>query len=159
MPTKAYVLCLSAIFMAIICVATMIIQIPIPLGYAHLGDCVILLSAMCLDTSHAVLVSAVGSMLADFFTGFAIWCIPTLVIKGIMALIAAYMFTHDKIITGGIAALVFMTFGYTAAGALLYDSLEAGLASTPGLLLKSALNLVIFIFLSKHIPAFLKLKR
>ena len=30
-------MCITAVFMALTCVATMVVQIPIPLGYAHLG--------------------------------------------------------------------------------------------------------------------------
>ena len=29
-------MCVTAVFMALTCVATMVVQIPIPLGYAHL---------------------------------------------------------------------------------------------------------------------------
>lgn len=38
-------MCITAVFMALTCVATMVVQIPIPLGYAHLGDSVILICA------------------------------------------------------------------------------------------------------------------
>ena len=38
-------MCVTAVLMALTCVATMVVQIPIPLGYAHLGDSVILISA------------------------------------------------------------------------------------------------------------------
>ena len=34
---------LAALAMALVCVSTMMIQIPIPLGYMHLGNCCILL--------------------------------------------------------------------------------------------------------------------
>lgn len=38
-------MCMTAVFMALTCMATAFIQIPIPLGYAHLGDCIILIAA------------------------------------------------------------------------------------------------------------------
>lgn len=150
-------LCLTAVFMAIICVATMSVQIPIPLGYAHLGDCMVLLSALCLDTRQAVLASALGSMLADFITGFVIWCAPTFIIKGCMVLILAYVRQRTgRLLPGAVLALLFMTAGYTLTGALLYGGLAVGLASTPGLLLKSALNLALFLFLAKYLAPFIK---
>ena len=34
---------LAALAIAVVCVSTMVIQIPIPLGYMHLGNCCILL--------------------------------------------------------------------------------------------------------------------
>lgn len=42
-------MCITAVFMALTCVATMVVQIPIPLGYAHLGDSVILICAFFSD--------------------------------------------------------------------------------------------------------------
>ncbi len=42
-------MCITAVFMALTCVATMVVQIPIPLGYAHLGDSVILICAFSSD--------------------------------------------------------------------------------------------------------------
>ena len=64
-------LCLTAVFMALICVATMVIQIPIPLGYAHLGDCMILLATYLLGPVAGMLASGIGSAMADILTGYA----------------------------------------------------------------------------------------
>ena len=36
-------LAIDALAIALVCVSTMVIQIPIPLGYMHLGNCCILL--------------------------------------------------------------------------------------------------------------------
>ena len=36
-------LAINALAIALVCVSTMVIQIPIPLGYMHLGNCCILL--------------------------------------------------------------------------------------------------------------------
>ena len=45
--------------------------------------------------------------------------------------------------------LVWMVAAYTIFGAVLYDSIEAGLSSTPGLALKALLNAIIFLILVK----------
>ena len=42
---------------------------------------------------------------------------------------------------GMMAACLFMTTGYALSGAALYGSLSLGLASVPGLLIKSAVNI------------------
>lgn len=42
-----------------------------------------------------------------------------------------------------------MVAAYTIFGAVLYDSIEAGLSSTPGLALKALLNAIIFLILVK----------
>lgn len=151
------VLCLSAVFLAIICVATMAVQIPIPLGYAHLGDCMVLLAATCLDTKYAVLSAATGSMLADFITGFVIWCAPTFVIKGSMVLLFIYIFRKtDSLIAASSLALLLMVGGYTIVGGMLYGGILIGLASSPGLLLKAALNMILFLFLAKYLVPTIK---
>ena len=43
---SARFLCMTAVMAALICVMTMVVQIPIPLGYAHLGDAFILLTVL-----------------------------------------------------------------------------------------------------------------
>lgn len=52
---------------ALVCVATMLIQIPIPAtgGYANLGDGVILVCAYLISPLYAVIAAGLGSMLAD----------------------------------------------------------------------------------------------
>ena len=49
-----------------------------------------------------------------------------------------------RIITGLVLASLVMAGGYTLFGAWIYDSIEAGLASTPGLLMESAVNILVF---------------
>ena len=149
----------TAVFMALVLVATMVVQIPIPLGYAHLGDAVILLSALVLSRRYAVFAASVGSMLADFITGFAIWCVPTLIIKSILTLIAIGIFRSSlpqKRLLGGFFSMLFMTIGYTVAGAVLFDSAALGLASAPGLAMEGVVNIVAFLFLAKLLSPVLK---
>ena len=43
-----------------------------------------------------------------------------------------------------LAACLVMAAGYTLFGALLYDSLAAGLSSAPGLILEGIVNIVAF---------------
>ena len=52
-------------------------------------------------------------------------------------------------IIGAVLSLLFMTLGYVVAGSIIYGSIELGITQTPGLLLKSAVNLVAFILLYK----------
>lgn len=145
-------LCLTALFTAIVCIATFIIQIPISLGYAHLGDCMILLSTHLLGAVGGMISGGIGSALADIISGFPIWALPTLIIKSIMPLVAYPFLRKNKIyftIIGAVLSLLFMTLGYVVAGSIIYGSIELGITQTPGLLLKSAVNLVAFILLYK----------
>ena len=51
-----------------------------------------------------------------------------------------------------------MTVSYTIAGAVLYGSLEAGLASTPGLAMEGVMNAVVFLILAKPLQKIKLLK-
>lgn len=145
-------LCLTAVFIALICIATMVIQIPIPLGYAHLGDCMILLATYLLGPIAAMIASGIGSAMADILTGYAIWAIPTFLIKGIMPWIAFYFFrkkANYSLYIGAVFCLLFMILGYVVAGCILYGSIPTGVMQFPGLALKSVVNFIVFIFLQK----------
>lgn len=150
-------LCLTALFTAIVFVMTFVPKIPIPLGYAHLGDAAVLLAVVLLGKKQGAIAGAAGSALADLIGGFAIWIVPTLVIKYIMAWIFGIIYQnhHNKFVinSGNLTAvflgLVWMVAAYTIFGAILYDSIEAGLSSTPGLALKALLNAIIFLILVK----------
>lgn len=135
---------------AFVFAATFVPKIPIPLGYAHLGDAAIFLAVTFGGRRVGILSGAVGSALADFLSGFPIWILPTIFIKAAEAEIF-WRLRERNFLLGLIAASLFMTAGYTLSGAFLYDSLSAGLASTPGLLLKSAVNIVAVLVISSAI--------
>ncbi|MGL5348518.1 MAG: TIGR04002 family protein [Peptostreptococcaceae bacterium] len=63
-----------------------ILHIPIGNGYVHIGDAFIYLAAAILPTPYAIACAAIGAGLADLATGYAIWVIPTIIIKPILVL-------------------------------------------------------------------------
>ena len=81
------IIALSGIMAAIIFVATYFLKIPMPSGYIHLGDGFILLAATALGWP-AVVSAAIGSMLADLLAGWAVYALPTFIIKGAVAAVA-----------------------------------------------------------------------
>lgn len=127
---------------ALVFVATFVPKVPIPLGYAHLGDAAIFLAVFVCGRKIGILSGVVGSALADLLGGFPIWIIPTIFIKAGMAEIFSRL-REKNIFLGLIVASLFMTLGYTFAGAFLYESLAAGFSMTAGLLLKSAVNIFV----------------
>lgn len=143
---KTRQLTLTAMMTAFIFVATFVPKIPIPLGYAHLGDAAIFLTVMFCGRRVGILSGVIGSALADFLSGFPIWIVPTILIKAAEAEIF-WRLREKNFLLGLILASLAMTAGYTLVGAFLYDSLSAGIASTPGLLLKSAVNIFVAIIL------------
>ena len=130
----------TSMMVALVFVATFIPKIPIPLGYAHLGDAAIFLIIFLCGRKVGILSAVIGSALADLLSGFPIWILPTIFIKSGMAEIF-FRLKDKSIFLGLIAASLFMTLGYSLFGAFLYDSLTLGLSSTPGLLFESAVNI------------------
>lgn len=134
---------LTALFAALICVATMLVQIPIPAtgGYANLGDGIILICAFLMQPLYAVIAAGLGSALADVLAGYVSFAPGTLVIKAGVALIAALIFKRfgknapEKkafvpLIIAGVAAEAFMVLGY-----FFYESvlLGVGLGAAGGI--------------------------
>ena len=140
-------LVLTALMTAIVFLATFVPHIPIPLGYAHLGDAAIFLLAILAPRRSALLAACFGSALADFMSGFALWIVPTLVIKFVMAEIVCRMADAASLIGRVGVALtlssLWMAAAYTLAGAVLYDSFAAALASFPGLFAEGVVNSVL----------------
>lgn len=155
MKSKAFstrFLCMTGIMAALICIMTMVIQIPIPLGYAHLGDAFILLTVLFVGKRSGFWAGGIGSALADLLTGYAYWAIPTFIIKSLMAYITgkiaynkdgACSLSSVRALIACVVGMTWMVIGYTIAGAILYGGLAEGLASTPGLAAKGVLNLAV----------------
>lgn len=146
-------LCGTALMTAVVCVMTMIIHIPIPLGYAHLGDAFILLTVAFLGRRSGVWAGGIGSAMADLLSGYTQWVLPTLVIKALMALIAGQlMYGHEdrcrlasaRSALAAVVSMAWMVLGYVLSGAVLSGSMAAGLASAPGLAVKGVFNIIVF---------------
>ena len=108
----------TGLMAALICVLTMFPHIPIPAGsgYIHLGDGMILLAAMVIGPL-AIPAAAVGSALADLFSGFALYAPATFVIKGLVALVAWLMYRKGHILQTLVAFVIaeaLMVAGYFA---------------------------------------------
>ncbi len=140
-------ICVTAVMAALIFIMTTVPQIPIPLGYAHLGDAAIFLVVLYVGRREGALAASIGSAMADFLGGFPIWIVPTLVIKYGMAEILWRVAAGKgsvqswRAMGGMLLAGLWMAFGYTVAGAILYGGLSVGLTSTPGLLLEGGVNI------------------
>lgn len=139
--------CEVAVMSAVVFLATFVPKIPIPLGYAHLGDAAIFLIAMKYSRRVGILSACIGSALADLIGGFALWILPTIIIKAVMTEIFLRLDKVQFILAVGLACL-WMAIGYTIFGAILYESIEAGLTSFPGLFVEGLLNLAVTIFIS-----------
>ena len=151
--TSVRFLCLTAVMAALVCVATMVIQIPIPLGYANLGGAFIMLAAVFLGKRSGLWAGGIGSAMADLLSGFAMWAIPTFIIKSGTGWIVGHIaYGKDNTCTvcsirtavAAIVGMVWTVVGYTVFGAILYGGLAEGLASAPGLAVEGVLNFAVF---------------
>lgn len=149
-------LCIFALYMALICLVTMFTKVPIPLGYAHLGDCLILMFALFYGGKAGFIVGGVGSAMSDLLSAFVQWAFPTFLIKGIMALIVAliarnkegkYKIHSIRTAIAVIVAMLFMVAGYVIVG-IYMEGVAAGIASAGGLFMKAVVNIIAFYIIS-----------
>ncbi len=85
LPSNTLVVAMIGIFAALICVLTMIIQIPIPAtgGYINIGDLGVMITALLFGPVIGGIAGGVGSMIADLLSGYVIYAPATLIIKGL----------------------------------------------------------------------------
>lgn len=146
-------ICFIALFLALVCVSTLFFKIPIPLGYAHLGNGFIFLASVFLGNPGGILCAGIGSALADMLGGWYAWMLPTLIIKslmgGVVSRIACGKENKPQLLSvktalALLAGTVIMVFGYFVAGTILYGSLASGIAQIPGLVGEDLVGIVLF---------------
>lgn len=146
---------------ALICVATMLIQIPVPVtgGYVNLGDGFIVAGTFMLGMPYAAIAGALGSALADLLTGYAIYVPGTFIIKGLMAVVAFYSYRavlkarpEAKFAgraTGAFAAEFVMTVGYFCYSIILLGGNVSGAFLTiPGNLVQGIFGVISGVIMS-----------
>ncbi len=144
-------LCVSGMFAALVCVATIIIRIPTAVGYWHFGDCFVLMAGWILGPWYGGAAAGIGSMFADLFAGVAYYMPGTFVIKALMAILAAFIARaflkkNERLIgymIGGFVAEALMIGGYFLYKWLLLGRGYAAAAeSVPTNILQGAFGLV-----------------
>ena len=148
----------TAIFTALILLATSVIKFSTGLGegYIHLGDSFIYLSACVLPFPYCLIAGALGGALADILSGYAIWAIPTMIIKMLNAVPFALVCRKYKsskilskqtvlmaIISGAITIL-----GYFVTECILYSVASATL-SLLGNTIQAVASGIIFVIIAK----------
>ena len=159
---KTLKLTYTAMLTAMVCVATMLIRIPTMVGYTNLGDGFILLSAFLFGPFYGAVAGGIGSMLADILSGYAFYAPATLVIKGLIAVIAALLWKAmrkrggDKVwkkILASLVAELWMAAGYWTFETLFLGEAKAALASVPNNIAQGlvgvVLGMVLYYALSK----------
>ena len=119
MDTRLKKIITAAVFAALTCAATMLIQIPtLTKGYVNLGDGIVILAGWICGAPWGFAAAGLGSALADILSGYALYAPATFIIKGLIALIAAaimYAFKERLFIgrvVSAVTAELFMAMGY-----------------------------------------------
>ena len=123
---------------ALVTVATMLIQIPIPAtqGFFNIGDAIIMVTALTFGPVVGFIAGGLGSSLADLLGGWYVWVIPTLLIKGAEGLLAGWIATRLRhrglygVVLAWIMGSLAMVFGYFTVQVALYG-FEAALVEMP----------------------------
>ena len=142
-------LVMTGLFMAMTCVATMVLVVPSPSGgYMNLGDAIVLLGAFLLGPVYGGLAGGIGAAIADLLAGYAVYAPATLGIKLLMGLVAGILYwcVGNRWKTAGlvvccVAAESIMVIGYWLYDGFLLGSLAGSAAGIPANLVQAAFGI------------------
>ena len=153
-------LVLSAMFAALSCAATMVIQIPIATGYLNFGDSLCLLAGWILGPWYGFAAAGLGSALADLLAGYGAYVPVTFVIKGLVALIAALLLRLVRkagmpavwqLALSALPAEAAMVLGYFSFETLVLSETAAAATAVPNNLLQAAAGIVLAVLLEQAV--------
>ncbi|MDU2121058.1 MAG: ECF transporter S component [Clostridium celatum] len=142
-----------AIMAALVFISTFLIKIPSLNGYTHIGDSMVIISALILGKKKGALAAGLGAALCDLLSGYMQYIIPTFLIKAIMVLIIATIAenlinkTKFAWILGAIIGCSFQVVGYCLVETILYGFAGA-LASVPANIIQSIVGITLAVVLS-----------
>lgn len=140
--TKTRTLVINALFIALTVVATMFINIKLPImgngGLIHMGNVPLFIAAFVFGRKTGAIAGAFGMGLFDLISGWAVWAPFTFVIVGAMGFAAgliAEKMPGKRIVVYSVAvvvALLIKIVGYYFAEVILYGNWIQPLGSIPG---------------------------
>ena len=142
----------TALFAALILVATFIIKIPTPGtgGYIHPGDAFVILAGVILGPLYGGAAAAIGSALADALGGYFVYFPVTFIIKGLCAAGSGLIYRklsgkikndHIRVILCGIFSTIVVAGGYLAFELIIYG--KGAIASVPANTVQGVSGIVI----------------
>lgn len=118
---------LYGLLIAIMCIATIMIVIPLPTGFINLSDALILLFANVLPYTGIVAVAGIGCALADILAGYGQYAIFTFFIKSIEGILVIYLLSKwkfkGKTLIAYLIGVLVMLVGYGLTDSLLMSSI------------------------------------
>lgn len=147
---KITFMCLAGVFTAVVFVFTAYLHIPSHTGYTHVGDGFIYLAASLLPLPYAMFVGAVGALLADCLTGFAVWAPGSVIIKTVVVLFFSAKGRRILSVRNLLALLpaaVICIGGYYLYEALITGNFVTPLSGIPGYVMQAVLSSILFVLL------------
>lgn len=155
-----------AMLCALTAVVTIVLVIPIPNlagAYINAGDAIVYTCAFILGGGWGALAAGIGSAAADLLLGSALYAPATLLIKGLMALIAGRVMARgagtflNRLLALALGGLV-MPLGYFLYECILYGG-AAALAGLPFNLIQYAGGLALGLCFIQAVDKVLNRKR
>jgi uncharacterized membrane protein len=151
-----------AVMTALVCVATLVIRIPNPMGgYFNVGDVMIFISALVFGPIVGGVAGGAGSALSDLI-GFPVFVVPTLFIKGIEGFLAGLITNRKSLFRDVLAVAVAgaeMVTGYFIAEVYLWG-LELAILEIPTniaqMVIGGLVGIPVAVILRRRLPEILR---
>ncbi|MGG1574532.1 ECF transporter S component [Fictibacillus sp. NRS-1165] len=140
--SKTKALVISALFIALTLVATMFINIKLPImgngGLIHLGNVPLFIAAFVFGKKTGAIAGAFGMALFDLISGWTVWAPFTFFIVGAMGFLAGLISEKvpgKRVAVNSMAvaaALIIKIIGYYFAEVILYSNWIQPFGSIPG---------------------------
>ena len=144
---------LTGLFAALICLTTaFILHIPVGNGYIQLGDSFIYLAACVLPMPYGIIAAALGGSMADLLSGYAIYALPTAIIKSMLACCFYGMGVQKPLtllsrrsVIASVLCVPITVIGYYLTAVILYGNPVAQIAETvPANLVQAGCSAALF---------------
>jgi uncharacterized membrane protein len=153
--TKTKVIVINSLFIALTLVATMFINIKLPImgngGLIHLGNVPLFIAAIVYGKKTGAVAGAFGMGLFDLLSGWALWAPFTFIIVGAMGFVVGLISEKvpgKRIFVNTLAvaaALIIKVVGYYFTEVLLYGNWIQPFGSIPGNIMQVAIAGIIVI--------------
>ena len=146
----------ASLLAALVFAVTRAIQIPIGGGYLNLGDSVIYISSFFLPFPVAGLAGTTGAALSDVLSGYAVYVIPTAIVKFLLVGIWGWLAKKSKSrmvpnIIIAVCGTVITCAGYGLADLIIWGDMNAVFANMWLNALQSIVCGTIFILVTLYI--------
>ena len=145
-------ICFSAMFAAMVFALTML-HVPIGAGgYIHVGDAVIYVVALLMGGPWAFLSAAIGAAVAGLVSGVAVYAIPSMIIKVLIAVpFVMISKKSEKLLNVKSALFTVLSGAITILGYFVTDLIvyrEGAVADLPANVIQAVGSAVVFLILA-----------